>query len=160
MKKITFLTGCLAILFFASCETKKKSQNTNEEKHQTIKTKKIQFEELNRYFVKNSELPSELRTKKISSQEEFDKTFGAATVMGKNGKPADLNFDKDIVLAVYGPSTTKKTDIKADRLEYGNNILTLHYNVTEGAEQSFSTKPLLLLKISKKYDGFTKFEKE
>ena len=137
------------------------SAELNGKKQSTRKTENVPFENLKNYFVKNTEVSTEkIQTKKISSKEEFDKTFGAAPVMGKNGKPTVINFDREIVLAVYSSPTHTKTELKATKLEYGDNHLTLYYSVTESGQQNFTVKPLLLLAVDKKYDGFTKFKQQ
>ena len=50
-------------------------------------------------IIKNDQVIPEYP--KITTEEEFNKLFGMATIMGKDGKPTAIDFTKQFVLGVY-----------------------------------------------------------
>lgn len=119
---------------------------------ETSSVNKINYTTLNNYFVKNN--VKQQGAFKITSQNEFDKFFGAATVMGKNGKPTKIDFSKQTVVTIILNETAKNTTIQLSNLmlDAGNNII-LNYSTKVGEKQTYTTKPFILLAIDKKYSG-------
>ncbi len=118
------------------------------------------------YFVRND--VDSLPLNRIITREQFDSAFGMATVMGENGKPTPIYFDRQFVIAVDVPVTDRITSIIPESLEFvpapqkpssvqakivaGSNI-EFTYNVQIGASQSFSTHPVLILVVDRRYDA-------
>lgn len=101
------------------------------------------------YFVNNSvqnPVPD-----KITSQADFDKYFGKASTMGASGKPTPIDFDKQFVIALDHPTTTKKTEIIPVGLIKNGSDIVFNYRVTEGDSLSFSIHPLLVLVVDNQY---------
>lgn len=49
------------------------------------------------YFVnRNAAIPQDM---KIQSRKDFDRCFGMAATMGKDGKPTEIDFEKSFVIA-------------------------------------------------------------
>lgn len=119
----------------------------------------VPFLEAKNYFVKNTYKNKEVATLKVTSQEEFDKVFGPAAVMGENGKPTQIDFSKQYALAVIAPITDKQTSVKANSLSYRDTEIVLDYKITEGEPQSFTIQPFLLIVVDKEHSGPVKFEK-
>ena len=72
----------------------------------------IAFEVAKNYFFKNNqEIPS---SPKITTAEEFGKLFGMATTMGEDGKPTEIDFTKQFVLAIVLPVTNLATEITSE----------------------------------------------
>lgn len=118
------------------------------------------------YFVRND--VDSLPLNRIITREQFDSAFGMATVMGENGKPTPIDFDRQFVIAVDVPVTDRITSIIPESLEFvpapqkpssvqakivaGSNI-EFTYKVQIGASQSFSTHPVLILVVDRRYDA-------
>lgn len=116
-------------------------------------TTKVPYREAKHYFVKNSYTADHLIEIKIGTQEDFDKLFGMATTMGKDGKPTAINFEDQFVIAVIGEETSRNARITPSELEQVGEKIILSYVVSRGEPQSSTIRPLLLLIVDKKYDG-------
>ena len=109
----------------------------------------IAFEVAKNYFFKNNqEIPA---SPKITTAEEFGKLFGMATTMGKEGKPTEIDFTKQFVLAIVLPVTNLATEINPARLEEKGDTLFYFYDAKVGEAQSYSTQPISLIILDKKY---------
>jgi hypothetical protein len=114
---------------------------------------KVPFTIANRYFVKNDFQQGMLANPAIYSREEFEKIFGMATVMGKNGTPTPIDFSKQYVIAVIPPATENSVTLKAvSLLKTGSNI-TLTYSYKEGKKLTYTSQSFLLLIVNAKYKG-------
>ncbi len=121
--------------------------------------KTISYKEALRYFVKND--ITEYSPRIITSEEEFTRYFGMATVMGEGGMPTPVNFDKENVIAIILPETNRDTEIKIERIKKQGEKMVVNYKVvTSGSPRSYSTVPCLLVKVSKKYGDNVEFVKE
>ena len=82
---------------------------------------KVAFEVAKNYFFKNDqEIPA---SPKITTAEEFGKLFGMATTIGEDGKPTEIDFTKQFVLAIVLPVTNLATEITPNRLEEKGDTL-------------------------------------
>lgn len=110
----------------------------------------VNYTVLNNYFHNSdASLPA---SPLITTQKEFDKQFGAAAYMGKGGIPTKVNFKRQVVLAVVLPETNKATKIDSVSVKVtGANEITLAYTLHEGAERGYTTQPMYLMAIDKKY---------
>ena len=110
---------------------------------------KVAFEVAKNYFFKNDqEIPA---SPKITTAEEFGKLFGMATTIGEDGKPTEIDFTKQFVLAIVLPVTNLATEITPNRLEEKGDTLFYFYNAKVGEAQSYSTQPISLIILDKKY---------
>ena len=109
----------------------------------------VAFEVAKNYFFKNDQkIPS---SPKITTAEEFGNLFGMATTMGKNGKPTEIDFTKQFVLAIVLPVTNLATEINPTRLEEKGDTLFYFYDAKVGEAQTYSTQPISLIILDKKY---------
>ena len=109
----------------------------------------IAFEVAKNYFFKNNqEIPS---SPKITTAEEFGKLFGMATTMGEDGKPTEIDFTKQFVLAIVLPVTNLATEITPVRVEEQGDTLYYYYDAKTGEAQSYSTQPMSLIILDRKY---------
>ncbi len=114
-------------------------------------TKDIEFEVAKNYFFNNGqEIPV---NPKITTQEEFEKLFGKAAVMGKDGMPTEIDFSKQFVLALVQPVTDINTEIIPLKVEDQGNTLNYTYEIKTGEKQSFSMQPLSIIILDKKYEN-------
>jgi|1048.fasta_scaffold00791_1 hypothetical protein len=111
----------------------------------------VPFTVAERYFIKNEveQVPLELKT-----QAEFDAIFGAAAVMGADGRPTPIDFEQQMVLALAEPESTVATRLEPISLEKNpSGELVLTYRVQRGATQSFTSRASLALLIPKSAAG-------
>ena len=109
----------------------------------------VTFEVAKNYFFKNDqEIPA---SPKITTAEEFGKLFGMATTMGEDGKPTPIDFTKQFVLAVVQPVSNLATELTPDRLEEKGDTLFYFYDAKVGEAQTFSSQPISLVILDKKY---------
>lgn len=113
----------------------------------------VKYTVLRNYFHNNdAPLPS---SPLITTQQEFDAQFGMAAFMGKDGQPTRVNFKRQAVMAIVLPVTNRATDIDSVSITVtGDRQLTLAYTVHEGLEQGYSTQPIQLMAIDKRYRGY------
>ncbi|MNJ86365.1 hypothetical protein D3C87_38590 [compost metagenome] len=119
------------------------------------KEKKIPYTVANRYFVNNSVKDGGFVYPKITNQEEFEKLFGMAAVMGKDGRPTPIDFSKQFVIAVIDPVTRNSIELTAKSLTKKENTLTFTYSRKEEkvSNPSASFRYLLIVIVDKKYEG-------
>jgi len=137
MKKLLGLLLGLTLVF--SCAEQKSSA--------------IPYSEAQNYFLKNDAKESGNDFIKVESKEDFDKLFGAAARMGENGMPTNIDFSKDYVIVLMTKPTTKTTDIVVKDITKDKDNVLITYSVSEGAENSYTIKPVKILVVSKEYDG-------
>ncbi len=146
MKKV--LIVCAAMMMLAACSQKQMTATAT-----VTETKSdsagITFEIAKNYFFKNDQdIPA---NPKITTAEEFDRMFGMAAVMGKNGQPTEIDFEKKFVIAIVMPVTNLATEIKPLRLEEQGDKLYYFYDAKVGNAQSYSTQPMSLIILDRKY---------
>lgn len=111
----------------------------------------VPFTLAERYFIKNDvdQVPLELKT-----QAAFDAIFGAAAVMGTDGRPTPIDFEQQMVLALAEPESTVATTLEPISLEKNpSGELLLTYRVQRGATQSFTSRASMVLIIPKSAAG-------
>lgn len=144
IKSMSLAVLATAILGLSSCGSSEKT---------------VSYKEAQRYFVRND--VTDFSPRIITSNEELDRYFGAAAVMGVNGMPTLINFDKENAIAIIEPETNRDTEIKIVSIKKQDGKLVVRYKViTSGEARSYSTVPCLLVKVSKKYGDNVEFVKE
>ena len=144
MKKV--LLAFAILLGLVACTTNKA---TSAEK--SVVSSEVPFTVAEHYFFnKGQDIPV---NPKITSEELFKQLFGMATVMGENGKPTEIDFSKQFVLAVVLPVTDINTEITPIKVEEKGDTLFYHYDVKTGEKQSFSIQPLSIIILDKKYEN-------
>ena len=144
MKKILFaFTMLLAI---TACTNKPVTAVENNEE-----SSEVAFEIAKNYFFKNDQVIPEYP--KITTEEEFNKLFGMATTMGKDGKPTAIDFTKQFVLAIVLPVTDITTEINPVKVEEKGDSLLYTYDVKSGEKQSFRIQPVSIIVLDKKYEN-------
>lgn len=144
MKKI-FLAS-VALLAMSACTSHSTDANKNNEE-----TVEVAYEVAkNYYFKKGQQIPA---SPKITSDDEFDKLFGMATVMGKDGKPTSIDFTKQFVLAIVLPVTDTATEINPVKVEVKSDSLFYTYEVKTGEKQTFSIRPVSIIILDKQYEN-------
>ena len=109
----------------------------------------IPFEEVKNYFFRNdAEVPE---NPVIDSAEQFDALFGAAAFMGKGGQVTPVDFDREFVIAIVNPVTDCQTELVPESLRMEDGVLVFSYDETIGERQSWTMRPVLLVKVDRKY---------
>ena len=111
----------------------------------------VAFEVAKNYFFKNDQVIPEYP--KITTEEEFNKLFGMATTMGKDGKPTAIDFTKQFVLAIVLPVTDFATEINPVKVEEKGDSLLYTYDVKTGEKQSFTIQPVSIIILDKQYEN-------
>lgn len=154
MKKIVILSLAFAGLF-SSVNVTAQSKSKAKTKATAVSIN-VPYTVANNYFVKNTFKQGMLKNAKIESQQAFDQFFGAAPVMGDAGKPTVIDFRKQYAIAVIPAATSNASTLNATSLKQSGKNITLTYSYKEGAKQSYTSQPFLLLVVDKKYDGAVK----
>ncbi len=110
----------------------------------------VPYKEARNYFFSNKAVAPD--NPKIVSRSHFDHLFGMATTMGENGRPTDIDFTRQFVIAVVDSVTDINTELKPVSLVKGSSALTFTYERKLGAKMSWSMRPILLIVVDKKYD--------
>lgn len=145
MKRITKLLlaalVCCSLLTAYACCTKKGV---------VAGITQVPYNPVRNYFFNNdAKIPTQ---PKITTQKAFDRLFGAAAFMGKDGEPTKIDFAKQFVIAVVLPETDTETDIQPVRLTQTLAGLHFTYRVRRGQKMSSYMQPLLLVAVDKKYE--------
>lgn len=156
---ITLFSG----LIFASCQSSKESGSAETQNAEgatnAVATGNVPFTKAERYFVKNT--VSTIDNPKIETQEQFDAIFGAATTMGKDGKPTEIDFEKQYVIAVTLPETDFSVTIEPlSLIKNEKNEVVLSYKLVIGDKQTYLAKPVLAVIVDKQNDGQVVLKKE
>ena len=109
----------------------------------------IPFEEVKNYFFRNNaDIPE---SPIIDSAEQFEELFGAAAFMGKDGQPTPVDFDREFVIAVVYPVTDFSVELAPQSLRLEDGKLNFTYLEATGEQQSWTIRPVLLVKVDRKY---------
>lgn len=138
IKKIVKFSFIAIAIFFFSCSSQK--------------SKEISFREAQNYFVKNTFKTDQIVSKKITTQSELNDFFGSATVMGSNGKPTVIDFEKEFVVVVICPETYFSSQFTSIKLvEAKENKVNIEYKITTKEKQTYSVVPFSLMIVGKEY---------
>ena len=133
------------LLTMTACTSHSTDANINSEE-----TGEVDYEVAKNYFFKNDQqIPA---SPKITTEEEFKKLFGMATVMGKDGKPTSIDFTKQFVLAIVLPVTDMATEINPVKVEAKSDSLFYKYEVKTGEKQTYSIQPVSIIILDKQYE--------
>ncbi len=159
MKKLFLVAGILLILFGPNAIAQKNKAQKPVEKNGK-KESNIPYTIAKNYFVKNTYVQGALKNPKIESEMVFNDLFGAAAYIGADGKPTTIDFSKEYVIAVIPGATSNAFTLTPISLQKkGVNIL-FSYSYTEGEKLTYSSQPLLLVVVDKKYTGAVKLVKK
>ncbi len=112
---------------------------------------KVAFEVAKNYFFKNDqEIPA---SPKITTAEEFGKLFGMATTIGEDGKPTEIDFTKQFVLAIVLPVTDFATEINPQKVEEKGDSLFYTFEVKKGEKQTYRIQPVSIIILDNKYEN-------
>ena len=116
----------------------------------TAEAKTIKYKKAENYFVRNDYKACGL--KKFTTQAEFDRCFGMATTMGRNGRPTEIDFSRSFVIACIMHDTDYSTDIRPVSVRTsGDDCITVRSSIKRGEKQSYTQRPFYMIVVSRKY---------
>ena len=112
--------------------------------------KSVPFTEARNYFVRNDVvLPLELNV--IESKAQLDSIFGMAAVMGRNGRPTDIDFNREFCVAYVIPPTDTLTEIVPVGVTSKGKELTCAFEIKKGDPITWTIQPFSLIVIDRSY---------
>ncbi len=158
MKKQIAALVIVTSLFFTACQNPPPTDNSGNPTNEgtpprtEVKLADIPFSIAKNYFVKNS--VASLDNPKIETVEKFDEIFGMATTMGEDGKPTEIDFAKQYVIAVVLPETDSlKTVVPVSLQKDEQGQITLSYKIEVGQKRTFTIVPNFAIIVSKADSG-------
>ena len=114
-------------------------------------TREVPFTVADNYFVRN-DAPRPIPMK-ITTRDTFERIFGMAAVMGKNGLPTSIDFEHQFVIAVVLPETNHTTTIVVKRITDEADGLAITAQVEASKEENTWTQiPMQLLIVDRAYE--------
>ena len=142
MKYFVIITAIMLCVLSTACRTQKSTAVASEVPYVVAKG----------YFVRND--VRRIPNGKITDARLFKEIFGAAAVMGPDGLPTKIDFEKDYVIVVSENASHTKTDIFPSSLsQLSDGTLRLVCRIEKGEEQSFTSLLCLILVVSRQYDA-------
>jgi hypothetical protein len=134
--KYLYLLFPLTIVSLISCNQTQKNKETTTADSTIVEQPEagmeVPFMEARNYFVNNTVGEDKNGTLKIESQEAFNELFSPATTMGEGGKPTEIDFKKQFVIAVISPTSDLNPSIDSLSLKKINDDLVLEFKETMG----------------------------
>ena len=119
----------------------------------------VPYTEVKNYYFRNDAVPPQQPV--IETEEAFEQLFGAAAVMGKDGQPTAVDFDREFLITAVLPETDRLTRLEPISLKKEGEELVFSCRETVGERQSWTLRPFLLIKVDRKYAGTAvRLEKE
>lgn len=154
MERIICSAVALAVAFFTACNNPR-YQEASGPGTDTADTagKNVEYRLARNYFVRSDADLSGFSSLKIETQQAFDAIFGPATVMGDEGTPTPIDFNRKYAVAIINPVTDHDVALDVKQVEKAGDLITVTYSETSGEKQTMQTRPFLLLVLDKKDDG-------
>lgn len=106
------------------------------------------YNNMGNYYVNNS-FPDGTHKLVIQNQQEFENIFGDAAVMGRNGQPTRVNFNRQFVVAVILPVTNRQTVIETALVRRLGDRLYFSYIIDEGHATSYTMRPFTAVVVDR-----------
>ena len=152
MRKIFIPIVVMTTLTLISCQDNKKKTNPVNETQINSVSSDIPFTIAKNYFVNNS--IKQLDNPKIEADKRFNEIFGMATTMDKNGKPTEIDFSKQYVIAVLKPETELNVSIEPESLKRNKKEeIVFTYKYKTGEKQPYTTLPNIAIIVDKSEKG-------
>lgn len=147
-----FLIVYITIIFLSGCNNSTTYKTEPATAQTDTSAISIPFSIGKNYFVKNT--IKSIDNPKIETAEKFFEVFGMATTMGPSGKPTEIDFSKQYVIAVLLPKTDLATTVAPIGLQRNaKGEITLLYKVVSGAQQTFTSRPQFIVIVNKTESG-------
>lgn len=121
-------------------------------------TREVPFAPAHNYYVRN-DAPRPVPMK-ITTQDAFERFFGMAAFMGKNGQPTPIDFEHQFVIAIVLPETNHSTTIDVERLTNKAEGLAVSAKIeVSEKENSWTQVPMQLLIVDRSHERDSVFLK-
>ena len=145
MKKLTFiLTLCAMVMLCCQCTTSKELRKAKKG------AKSVHYEWLQNYYVRNDVASSKPQHLVIDNEEDFNHYFGPAAIMG--GKPTDINWKKQFVIAILLPETNKPTMVTPMEVKQSPGNVIFRFQVNKGRKTSYKLVPFAAVALNRTAD--------
>ena len=135
---ITFALGALLLL----CSNCRQIEILNDN------AMPIPYTTLENYFVRNDVDCSKEQRLTFYNKQDFEGYFGMAAYMG--GRPTEINWNKQYVVALVLPETNRETSIEPVNVKVGDNqYLVFSYHIKKGDKMSHKIVPFTAVAIDK-----------
>lgn len=116
------------------------------------KAQEVPYQEAKNYFVNNTYPDQTTHVLRITSEKKFNEIFGMAALMGDEGKPTEINFSKNFVIALIDAVSNETESIIIKNLANERKKLNLRYAILKREVPSFATfRFAKILIVNKKY---------
>ena len=113
--------------------------------------KEVSFVTLKNYYVRN-EIPCSRPLQLILDREEdFQKVFGPAAIMG--GAPTDIDWKRQFVVAVLLPETNKPTMVTPMKVKQSPGNVIFYYQVNTGSKTKHKLVPFAAVALERSTDA-------
>jgi hypothetical protein len=109
--------------------------------------KTARFEVLDNYYVRNNIGSNQIQRLVIDNEEDFNAYFGPAAIMG--GKPTDINWKKQYVVAVLLPETRRPTMVTPLEVKRNDGNVIFKYQVIRGVKGSHTIVPFAAIALDR-----------
>ncbi len=143
----------IALLVTAACNTnetnKKQPESTDfQQKKAPMLSKALKTH--SGYFLKNQVLPDSVHAiLKITSYEDFDKYFSAATTQGSHFEIDSGFFSDNVIYGIVETASDTLKKINLLSLEDKGHTLVVTYEVIESDTQTFVSREIAIVSIPK-----------
>jgi hypothetical protein len=97
------------------------------------------FATLKNYCVRSDVDCSEAQQLILDSEEDFNKYFHPAPIMG--GAPTDINWKQQFVIAILLPKTNRSTMVTPMKVKESPGNIIFYYQVNKGSKTHYSLVP-------------------
>lgn len=143
MKRVVLLSAVAMSVVLGGCGVSRDSG---------VPGKDVPFEEGKNYYV-NNEVADTLSVVKISTEDEFRRLFGMASTMSRRGRPTEIDWTKEFVIAMIAEPTDYEESVSARSLRIDKGLLRVCFLEERGArKRNYTIRPYSLLIIDRRYD--------
>jgi hypothetical protein len=87
----------------------------------------------------------------IDNEKDFNYYFGPAAIMG--GKPTDINWGKQFVIAILLPETNKPTMVTPMEVKQSPGNVIFRFQVNKGRKTSYKLIPFAAVALNRTADS-------
>lgn len=142
MKKLTVIITLVAVALLC-CQCGTSSQLRRAQKG----AKATRYVVLDNYFVRNDVNCEKRQQLVLDNKQDFDAFFGPAAIMG--GKPTDINWRTQYVVAVLLPETNRPTMVTPLEVKKNEHNVIFKYQVNRGRKTSYSLVPFAAIALDR-----------
>ena len=142
MRRIALILSLVAVAMF-SCHCDASNPLRKAKKG----AREAPFVALKNYYVRNDVDCSKAQQLIIDNEEEFNKYFGPAPLMGS--APTDINWKRQFVIAILLPETNKATMVTPMKVKESPGNIIFYYQVNRGHKTSYTLVPFAAIALER-----------